>query len=134
MFRRSAAVVLAGLLSPVMCSVSLAEGKPVLETSYFLGESKMTTPDGKPVRTSLVLAKRVVNQAASRIEEHVLSVNEKDSKAFVVVQEVKGKKFTLTERSGSFSGEGELVGETWKWKGWSSVTKIAGGAGTRGCR
>ena len=41
--------------------------------------------------------KRVVNQADSRIEEHVLSVGDKETKAFVVVMAVKGKKFTVTE-------------------------------------
>jgi hypothetical protein len=36
--------------------------------------------------------KRLVNQADSRIEEHVLSIGEKDKK-FVVVMEVAGSKF-----------------------------------------
>src|SRR5262249_21119969 len=101
-----------------------------VETSYYLGESKMTTPDGKLIRTSLSLVKRVVNEKESRIEEHVLSVGEKDSKAFVVTLEVKGSKFTVSERSGSFTGDGELVGEAWKWTEWKSVTKLAGGAVT----
>jgi hypothetical protein len=100
------------------------------ETSYYLGESKMTTPDGKLIRTSLSLVKRVLNKTAGRIEEHVLSINEKDSKAFVVTLEVKDSKFTVSEQSKSFTGEGELVGEAWKWKEWKSVTKLAGGAGT----
>jgi hypothetical protein len=109
---------------------ALAGDKPAVEASYFLGESKMTTPDGKPIRSSLSLVKRLVNQTDSRIEEHVLSINERDTRAFVVVQEVKGHKFTMTERSNAFSGEGELVGEAWKWKEWKSVSKLAGGAGT----
>jgi len=131
MSNNSAAVVFGTFLSlTTMCSVSRAEDKPAVEASYFLGESKMSTPDGKLVRTSLSLVKRLVNQSDSRIEEHVLSINEKDVKAFVVVLEVKGKKFTVTERSNSFTGEGELVGDAWKWKEWKSVTKLTGGAGT----
>jgi hypothetical protein len=101
-----------------------------VETSYYLGESKMTTPDGKLIRTSLSLVKRVVNKKESRIEEHVLSVSEKDSKAFVVTFAVKDSTFTVSERSGAFAGEGELIGEAWRWKVWKSVTKLAGGAGT----
>ncbi len=124
----------------VACVVGIAAaagGRPSVaaepggvETTYYLGESRMSTPDGKPVRTSLALVKRVVNKADSRIEEHVLLVGEKDSKAFVTVQEVKDSRFTMTERSGAFTGTGELVGEPWKWTGWKSVTKLAGGAGT----
>jgi hypothetical protein len=101
-----------------------------VETSYYLGESKMTTPDGKLIRTSLSLVKRVVNKKESRIEEHLLSVSEKDSKAFVVTLAVKDSKFTVSEGSGAFAGEGELIGEAWRWKEWKSVTKLAGGAGT----
>jgi hypothetical protein len=121
-----------GALLPLatILPTALAEDKPAVEASYFFGESKMTTPDGKPIRTSLSLVKRVVNQPDSRIEEHVLSINERDTKAFVVLMEVKGNKFTLTERSNAFSGEGELFGEAWKWKEWKSVTKLRGGAGT----
>jgi hypothetical protein len=121
-----------GTLLPLatILPIAVAQDKAAVEASYFLGESKMTTPDGKPIRTSLSLAKRLVNKADSRIEEHVLSINERDTRAFVVVQEVKGNKFTMTERSNAFSGEGELVGEAWKWKEWKSVAKLAGGAGT----
>jgi len=101
-----------------------------VETTYYLGESRMSIPDGKLVRTSLSLVKRVVSRKDNRIEEHVLSVDERDSKVFVVTLEVKGSSFIVSERSGAFTGEGELVGEAWKWKEWKSVTKLAGGAGT----
>jgi hypothetical protein len=111
-------------------SASLAQDKSP-QVEYFLGESKMMTPAGKHFRTTLSLVKRVVNQADGRIEEHVLSIDEKNAtKAFVVVMEVKGSKFTLTERSGSFTGEGELIGEAWKWKEWRTVSKLPGNMGT----
>ena len=126
------------LIAVSVVGFALAAGGQVLsaaepteaETTYYLGESKMTTPDGKLIRTSLSLVKRVVNKKDSRIEEHVLSVGEKESKAFVVAMAVKGPKFTVSEKSGAFSGDGELVGEAWKWTEWKSVTKLAGGAGT----
>jgi hypothetical protein len=101
------------------------------QVEYFLGESKMLTAAGKPFRTTLSLVKRVVNPAENRIEEHVPSIDEKNpAKAFVVVMEVKGSKFTMSERSGAFTGEGELVGEPWKWKEWRSKSKLPGNAGT----
>lgn len=123
-------VWVAGLILAVGdCRLRAAEPAET-ETAYYLGESKMTTADGKPVRTSLSLVKRVVKRKDGRIEEHVLSLGEKESKAFVVTLEVKDTKFTVSEKSGAFSGSGELVGEAWKWAEWKSVTKLAGGAGT----
>lgn len=110
--------------------ISAAAEPMEVETSYYLGESKMTTPDGKLLRTSLSLVKRVVNKKESRIEEHVMTVTERDSRAFVAIFAVKDSKFTVTEKSESFTGEGELIGEAWKWKEWKSVTKLPGGAGT----
>src|SRR6516165_7057704 len=71
-----------------------------VETTYYLGESRMSIPDGKLVRTSLSLVKRVVSRKDNRIEEHVLSVDERDSKVFVVTLEVKGSSFIVSERSG----------------------------------
>jgi hypothetical protein len=111
-------------------AVANADDKPAGETTYYFGESRMTTPDGKPIRTSLSLVKRVVNPNESRIEEHVLSITDKESKAFVAIMEVKGKKFTMTERSNAFTGDGELVGEAWKWKEWKSTSKVVGGTVT----
>jgi hypothetical protein len=107
-----------------------AADPPGPQVSYYLGESKMTMPDGKLLRTSLTLVKRVVNQKESRIEEHVLSVTDKESRPFVTVLQVKDSKFTVSEKSKAFTGDGELVGEAWKWTGWKSVSKLANGAGT----
>jgi hypothetical protein len=112
------------------CAMSCAQDTPAIETTYFLGESKMSLPDGKHLGTSLSLVKRIVNPAASKIEEHVVSISEKEAKLFVVFMEVKGNKFTMTEKSKAFTGEGDLIGEPWKWKGWKSVSKLANGAGT----
>jgi hypothetical protein len=104
---------------------------PLPQVDYFLGESRMTTPTGKHIRTTLSLVKRIVSEADGRIEEHVLSIDEKNAaRPFIVVMQVKDSKFTVTERSKSFTGEGELIGEAWKWKAWKSVTKLSSGAGT----
>jgi hypothetical protein len=132
MYGLFSAVLFGGFLTLAAGGPASRDGdKPAPEVTYFLGESKMTTPEGRLLRTTLSLVKRVVNQADSRIEEYVLSIDERDAaKAFVVVMEVKGTKYTLTERSNSFTGEGDLVGEAWKWKEWKSVARLAGGAGT----
>jgi hypothetical protein len=131
MLNRLISITLSGLLALVGPALAAhAADKPAPETSYYLGESKMCTPDGKVIRTSLSLVKRVVSPAEGRIEEHVLSIGEKEARAFVVIMDVKGAKFTMSERSDAFTGEGELVGDAWKWREWKSTSKLAGGAGT----
>jgi hypothetical protein len=109
--------------------VSRAEDPPTVTTQYFLGESKMLTPDGRVIRTTLSLVKRVLKPAENKVEEHVLSADEKTpAKAFVVVLDVAGNKFTLADQSKTYSGDGELKGEPWKWTAWKSTSKLAGGA------
>jgi hypothetical protein len=106
-----------------------ADDPPTVTTQYFLGESKMLSPDGKVVRTTISLVKRVLKPSENKIEEHVLSTDEKTpAKAFVVVFAVTGNKFTLTDDSKVFSGGGELKGDAWKWTAWKSTTQLPGGA------
>jgi hypothetical protein len=119
-----------GLVAILCVSAMSADDKPTTQTDYFLGDSKMSTPSGQVLRTTLSLVKRVVNPAENRIEEHVMSIDEKSpASAFVVIFDVKGSKFTMTEKSSAFTGEGELIGDAWKWKEWKSVSKLSEGAG-----
>lgn len=107
-----------------------ADEKPAEVTEYYLGESKMSLPSGQVVRTTLSLLKRVSDPRKSTIEEHVLSIDGKTPpKIFVVTFAVKGSTFTVSEKSKSFSGKGELIGDPWKWKAWKSETELPEGMG-----
>ena len=48
--------------------------------------------------------RKLAQQKESRIEEYVLTVSEKDSKAFVATLAVKGSKFTVSEKEVSDAG------------------------------
>ena len=114
-----------------VASTATADEKPAIQTEYYLGESKMTTPTGQLIRTSLSLVKRILNKTENRIEEHVMTIDEKGPpRSFVVTMDVRGAKCTLSEKSKSFEGEGELFGDAWAWKGWKTATRMAGGMGT----
>lgn len=129
MFRIGGMAIAAAALLGIVDTTTRADAQA--EPTYFVGESRMTTPDGKLIQTSLSLVKRLVNPAKSQIEEHVLSVRENGpAKVFVTVLEVKGNAFVVTEKSKAFEGEGELIGDAWNWKAWKSVTRLHGGAGT----
>ena len=115
----------------IITSASFVDEKPTVQIEYYLGESKMMTLDGKLIRTSLSLVKRVLNRDENKIEEHVMSIDEKaPARTFIVLFQVKGSKCTMSEQSKSFEGEGELFGDAWAWKGWKTTSKLAGGMGT----
>src|SRR5437660_88438 len=122
MFRSAGLLVAAfGFLG----TAARADDKPETTTQYFLGESKMVTPEGRAIKTSLALVKRVLKPAENKIEEHVLSIDEKSpAKSFVVVLTVTGNKFTLTDDSKTFTGDGNLKGNAWKWTEWKSTSKL----------
>jgi len=131
MFRFDGMMIAAAALVGIAGATARADEKLAPTVDYFVGESKTTSPDGKPIRTTLSLVKRVVTPADNRIEEEVLSVTANGpARLFVTILEVNGNKYTVTEKSKAFEGEGELIGEPWKWKEWKSVTKLPGGAGT----
>jgi hypothetical protein len=106
----------------------LADG-PATKATYYLGESKVTTADGKPMGNMVVLVKRELRPAESRIIETVLMVSSQRNepiKEYLTVLAVKGSRFTMREQSGAFSGSGELDGNPWEWSGWTSTAKMPG--------
>lgn len=106
---------------------SQTSGKQV---SYFLGESKMASPTGRPYGSSISLIERTVDSAAGKIIERVISVDaEKPATEYVTVLDVKGTTFTMAAQDHSFTGEGELSGTPWNWTSWTSTAMIAGGQG-----
>src|SRR5437764_702339 len=74
-----------------------AQALPPAQVDYFLGESKVTTPTGKHLGTTVSLVKRDTQPAEGKVYEHVCVLDPKKApKQFVVILEVKGAKFTLS--------------------------------------
>jgi hypothetical protein len=122
---------LAALALAALATSARAADPPPATTDYFVGESRMTTPDGKPVRSTITLVKRELRPADGHVVETVATVPaEGPVREFVTVLMVTKNKFTLTVEGDGLTGEGELTGEEWKWTQWKSTTKLAGGRGT----
>ncbi|MEO7999961.1 MAG: hypothetical protein ABI852_21090 [Gemmatimonadaceae bacterium] len=104
-----------------------AQSGPV--SMYFEGTSQIQLPDGRILPGSAVLAKRTLNQKTSTITEQVISAGSRGRPAteFIVTAKVDGSKFTMTEASGAFDGDGTLQGPAWQWTGWTSISRLKEG-------
>jgi len=109
---------------------TLADGPaPAPKPTYYLGESRVMTADGKPLGSLVSLVRREVKPAESKIVETVLMVSSRPGepiKEYVAVFSVAGSTFTVKEQGGAFAGDGDLVGKPWEWTAWNSTSKIPG--------
>lgn len=103
--------------------------------AYYLGESKVVlAANGREVGRMVMLIKRVLKPAEHVIEEHVLVASSESAEPIkeiimtMIVDEMS-KSFKLKDASGTLEGTGDLVGESWAWKQWSSTTVIPGPRG-----
>jgi hypothetical protein len=113
----------------LIAATLLAAAGPASKATYYLGESKVATADGKPLGNMVMLVKRELRPAESRIIETVLMVSSRRAepiKEYLTVMAVKGSRFTMREQSGAFSGSGELDGNAWEWNAWTSTSKMPG--------
>jgi hypothetical protein len=117
-------------LAPILIAATLfAADGPEPKVTYYLGESKVSLADGKPLGNMVSLVKREVKPTESRIVETVMMLSSRPgepTKEYVAVFAVKGSKFTMKEQGGAFEGDGELIGQPWAWTAWASTSKIPG--------
>ena len=101
----------------------------ILETHYYYGEVKVTSPDGKtpygPVKYSLV--KRTIDEKEKTIIEDV----RQDGKQFntKLSQTKEDNVFTATDEDKSFSGTMTFTGDKWKWTNWTYNIEMTNGSG-----
>jgi len=97
------------------------------QVSYYLGEVKMSSPDGRPYGSSLSLIKRTLKPSENKIVEQVASIDPREpTKEYTTVFDIKGSKFTVKDEEGTFAGEGELIGKAWEWTGWKYSVNLLG--------
>ena len=84
------------------------------ETLYYIGEAVVTKSDGTITREPYIIA-RTSDSAAGTVTEAVVSNSGTGFKENQSVIKVTGSHFTMTESTGTVTGEGDLTGEPWKW-------------------
>jgi hypothetical protein len=96
---------------------------------YFVGEAKLSSPDGKQLASEVFVLKRTVDQDKSTIIEQPIIVDERGkSVEWTIRFAVKEDgTFTLTEDSKRVEGSGKLFGPSWKWTYFKARYKATGG-------
>ena len=84
------------------------------ETLYYIGEAVTTKSDRTITREPYIIA-RTPDSAAGTITEAVVSNSGTGFKENQSVMKVTGSHFTMTDLTGTVTGEGDLTGEPWKW-------------------
>lgn len=119
------ALVCALLVASGSARLSAAE----LEKFYYVGEVKLSSPDGQPIGTQVILFEKthdrdkstmieraVVVQADGKVEEHTMRA------------QVTGNTFTIADDAKTIEGTGTLAGPAWKWTYFKATYKSTNGA------
>jgi hypothetical protein len=99
------------------------------EKFYFVGEAKLSGPDGKAMGSNVILLEKIHDADRSTISERAVVVKP-GSKAEeqTMVLTVKGDStFTLADTGGTVKGAGTLFGPAWKWTYFKGTFRHASG-------
>ena len=102
---------------------------PAREVRCYAGPSQAyLLPANQAVGEGTMVARRDTDPARSVITEEVVTAFPgQPVRRFVVTMTVTGSRFEMSEKSGAFTGRGELVGPAWSWREWTSVSTLPDG-------
>jgi hypothetical protein len=100
-----------------------------VEKLYYVGESKMSDPSGKPYTSQVILLEKTLDPDNSVFVERAIVVKP-DGKAeqFTMNHKVKDNTFTLDDPKGMVKGSGTLFGPAWKWTYFKGSFEATNGA------
>jgi hypothetical protein len=113
----------------IAVSTSTAARAADPEKFYYLGEVKLSSADGKPMGSQVILLEKIHDRDKSKIVERALVI-QPDGKAEERNMEMTVKddnSFTLTDDTKSVSGGGQLFGSPWKWTYFKATFKASNG-------
>jgi hypothetical protein len=86
------------------------------EKFFYLGEVKLSSPDGKPIGSQVILLEKTHDPDNSRMVEAAIVVKP-DGKVeeHVMRVAVTGNTFTLKDDANTVEGKGVLSGAAWHW-------------------
>jgi hypothetical protein len=87
------------------------------DTFHFVGEVKLSAPDGKSMGTQAILVRKVHDRQKSTIIERaiVVSPNGKVEDNTMRLAVKDDNTFTIADEAGTVDGSGTLFGPPWKW-------------------
>ena len=115
--------ILTAMLLPRICFAA------PIEKLYYVGESKLSDPSGKPYTTQVILLEKVLDPDNSQFVERAIVVKaDRSAEEFTMIHKVSGNKFTLEDPKGKVTGSGTLFGAAWKWTYFKGTFEATNGA------
>jgi hypothetical protein len=99
------------------------------ERFHYLGEVKLSTPNGQPIGSQVILLEKTYERDNSAIVESAVVVDAK-GKAEERTMRLKVKDdntFTLTDELNTVEGSGTLFGPAWRWTYFKGTWKSTAG-------
>jgi hypothetical protein len=99
------------------------------EKMYYLGEVKLSSADGKPMGSQVMLVEKIHDRDKSMILERAMVVHS-DGKVEEWAMRMTVKEddtFTLTDDAKTVEGSGKLFGPAWKWTYFKGTFKAKNG-------
>ena len=96
---------------------------------YYVGESKLSDPSGKPYSSQVILLEKVLDPDNSVFVERAIVVKpDGKTEEFTMSHKVKGSTFILNDTKGMVKGSGTLFGPAWKWTYFKGTFEATNGA------
>ncbi|MFN8672467.1 MAG: hypothetical protein U0457_10375 [Candidatus Sericytochromatia bacterium] len=94
--------------------------------SYYMGESKMYSPEGVFYASSVSLIKRTIEKEKKQIQEDVFNFDlRRECSEFLTTFSIEKNKFDISDEEKTFNGMGNLIGDEWNWSGWNYETTLS---------
>lgn len=120
---KSLLIVALAVLSTQTC----AAAEP--ETTYFVGEVKLSDPSGKPLGSQAMLASRTHDRDKNLMIERAIVVQADGTvNDYPINMTVNGDKFTIDDPNKAVEGSGTLFGPAWRWTYFKATYKAKNGA------
>lgn len=122
----SAVLIVATLLSSLLMASHSLGAAP--EKFYYVGEVKLSSADGKPMGSQVILFEKIHDPEHSQMIESAVVVKP-DGKAeeHTMRLTVTGNDFTLRDDAKTIEGTGTLAGPEWRWTYFKATYKSTNG-------
>ena len=120
-------------IAPLLLSLATLGQAPTDRTEYYLSESRVISPDGKPLGIIAGIVRREYRPGERKIVEMGIALDPAPGSLPTVTNiewTVDGQSATITERSERINGKGKLTGPPWAWTDWTSTVTMKDVPGT----
>jgi hypothetical protein len=98
------------------------------EHMYYLGEAKLSSGDGKPYGSQILLLEKIHDSDKHLIVERAVVVKPDGTfEQYTMNMVVTGDTFTITDMAHTISGTGTLFGPPWHWTYFRATFKSTNG-------